>query len=121
MDDYCFALRNYSNAAIWNVVNALREGSVKDASTKWSPRAPELARWVKDEHARLDAMAELEARKSIKKITDEEYRREEFSVEHREQMKRKFGLLSASLRGDRQAAETLAGMYPHLFPKKATS
>ena len=121
MEDYCFALRNYSNAAIWNVVNALREGSVKDASTKWSPRAPELSRWVKDEQARLDALAEIEARRSVKKISDDEQRREEFSAEHRERMKWKFKLLSASLRGDKQATETLAGMYPHIYARKAVS
>ncbi len=113
MEDYCFALRNYSNDAIWNVVNALREGSVKDASTKWSPRAPELSRWVKEEQARLDAMAELEARKSVKKIADDEQRREELSVEHRVMMAGNLRLLSRALAGEQSARDALAKRYPH--------
>lgn len=115
MEDYCEALREFSNAAIWNVVFALRDGTVKDASDEWSPRAPKLARWVREEQARLDAVAENEKRRATKRITDDEYRREEFTVEHRERMKWKFMILSASLHGDKQATETLRGMYPHLF------
>lgn len=119
MEDYCSALREFSNQAIWNVVFALRDGTIEGASDEWSPRAPKLARWVREEQNRLDAIAELERRRSVKKITDDEQRREEFSAEHRERMKWKFKLLSASLRGDKQATETLAGMYPHLYARKA--
>ncbi|MFN3833419.1 MAG: hypothetical protein ACK4SQ_14435 [Allorhizobium sp.] len=120
MEDYCFALRNYSNDAIWNVVNALREGSVKDASTKWSPRAPELSRWVKDEQARLDAVAELEARKSVKKLSEDEQRSEERSAEHRVKVGGWFELLRRSQRGDKAATEELQRLFPHAMdPWKA--
>lgn len=113
MEDYCFALRNYSSDAIWNVVNALREGSVKDASTKWSPRAPELSRWVKEEQARLDAVAELEARKSVRKLTEDEPRSEERSAEHRVKMNGLFTLLRKSQAGDKTATDELNRMFPN--------
>lgn len=113
MEDYCEALREFSNQAIWNVVFALRDGTVKDASDEWSPRAPRLARWVREEQNRLDAIAELEKRRSVKKLEQDEQRSEERSAEHRVRMNGLFTLLRKSQAGDKTATDELNRLYPN--------
>lgn len=113
MEDYCEALREFSNAAIWNVVFALRDGTIEGASDEWSPRAPKLARWVREEQSRLDNLADLERRKSAKLIDQERYRAEEHSAEHRVRMLGQWNLLMRSMHGDRTATEELARKYPN--------
>lgn len=56
LDAYCYALRSVSPEAIRNVVDALRDGRIKDASKRFCPTAPELATYARDEQARLDAI-----------------------------------------------------------------
>lgn len=56
LDNYCYVLRAYSPEAIANTVDYLREGKIKEASTRFCPTSPELARYVRDEQSRLDAI-----------------------------------------------------------------
>jgi hypothetical protein len=56
LDAYCYALRSYSDEAVRNTVDALREGRIKDASKRFCPTSPELATYVRDEQSRLDAI-----------------------------------------------------------------
>jgi hypothetical protein len=56
LDTYCYVLREYSPEAVANVVDALREGKIKEASTRFCPTSPELARYVREEQSRLDAI-----------------------------------------------------------------
>jgi hypothetical protein len=56
LDTYCFALREFSPQAVGSVVDALRDGRIKDASKRFCPTAPELATYVREEQSRLDAI-----------------------------------------------------------------
>lgn len=57
MEDYCFALRNFSEEAVANTVNALREGGIEGASKSFCPTAPQLADYVRAEQGRIDIMS----------------------------------------------------------------
>lgn len=59
LEDYCFALSDFSNDAVWNTVNNLRRGVIEEASKDFCPKAPKLAEFVRSEQARLDAVGRL--------------------------------------------------------------
>lgn len=56
LEDYCFALADFSAEAVFNTVNNLRAGKIEEASKSFCPKAPEFAVLVRSEQARLDAV-----------------------------------------------------------------
>lgn len=56
LEDYCFALSDFSSEAVWNSVNNLRAGKIDEASKDFCPKAPKLAEYVRAEQRRLDAV-----------------------------------------------------------------
>lgn len=61
LEDYCFALSDFSADAVRNTVDNLRKGSIEDASRDFCPKAPRLADYVRSEQARLDALSRPKA------------------------------------------------------------
>lgn len=55
-DAYCRVLRDISPEAVRNVVDALCEGRIKEASKRFCPTVPELAGYAREEQNRLDAI-----------------------------------------------------------------